>query len=163
MLYHYLSCRSGLNSRWAIHAHQDAGIGLTANYLFIMFYSAMLLSLLAPGQNQPDRPILFDLKRIVFTLSIEWSNWLARLAHHTRPDLGSVRRSEADLPGPMFISARIRPTGFLRQHILARPVGHNWIEYRYGPSWWYLGPHISEKITMKILTKEADVVAYCCG
>jgi len=39
----------------------------------------MLLSLLVPESNRSDRPIVFYLKRIIFTLSVKWSNWLACL------------------------------------------------------------------------------------
>ena len=63
------------DSQWT--AHQDAGIGIIADYSFITLYSAMLLPLLVLGSHRYDRPIIFDFKRIILTLSVEWSNWLA--------------------------------------------------------------------------------------
>jgi hypothetical protein len=44
------------------------------DYLFIMLYSTVLLSLLVPESYRPNWAIAFDLKRIIFTLSVELSN-----------------------------------------------------------------------------------------
>ena len=64
-----------LDSRWiADELYQDAGIDLMIDNLFIMLYFATSLSILVPRSHRPDRLIAFDFKRIIFTLSVEWSN-----------------------------------------------------------------------------------------
>ena len=71
MLYYHQLC---IFTWIADELYQDAGIDLMIDNLFIMLYFATSLSILVPRSHRPDRLIAFDFKRIIFTLSVEWSN-----------------------------------------------------------------------------------------
>jgi hypothetical protein len=58
----------------SVHAHQDAGISLMADSLFIMSYFTAMLLLPVLGSYWLDRPIASGFKKIISTLSVEWSN-----------------------------------------------------------------------------------------
>jgi len=78
--------------------------------LYIMLYFAISLLLPVLGSHWLDRLIAFDFKRIILTLSVEWSKWLA-CPHTPRVlDLGFVQCSEAYLPGPC-VDQRGNPIG----------------------------------------------------
>jgi hypothetical protein len=60
-----------------VHAHQDAGISLMADSLFIMSYFTVLLLLPALGSYWLDRPIALGFKKIILPCRLngqtDWS------------------------------------------------------------------------------------------
>ena len=121
-----------LDSWWTIHAHQDSGIGSIADvfthhvlfYYIIITADARIISCWSVG--------CFELRKNHLLLV----SWMVKLigtpAYTTRANLDSALELSRS-PRSSCGDAGSTTFRILRQHILARSVGHDW---HFNGNWW---------------------------